>query len=139
MTMVLLLLLPFATAVQDWVLNCIVPVIEKWAKKICAMVYIHKIRSYNTRLNIRFIVTVCTYFWTYWNLWFICVCLYGLGSIPCKTCIDIKYTNFHTFKIKLSFFPKWRFTNINKFHFLVKFRYYNSIFLQCLLRYFCIS
>ena len=45
----LLMMLIFSDAIQEWVLNFIVPVIEKCANKICTILYIRKIPTYNIR------------------------------------------------------------------------------------------
>ena len=44
-------------------LTFIVPMIEKWANKICTIIYILKIPRYSIRSKIWVLVTVCTYFW----------------------------------------------------------------------------
>ena len=101
--MVLLLLILFAADVKEWVLNFIVPVIEKWAKKICTMVYRYKTTTYNIRSNIWVLVTVRTYFWTDWNILFYRAILSGLGSIPCGTCLDHKNRHFKPYSKNQTF------------------------------------
>ena len=81
-----LMLIMFAAAVQEWVLNFIVPIIENVQKKICTMVYIHKIPLYHIRSKIKVLVTIHTYFWTNCNHLFHRLCLSVLGSILCGTC-----------------------------------------------------
>ena len=55
------LLLLFAAAIQDCVINSIFFVIEN-ATKICSIIYIHKTPTNNIRLKIRVLITVSIFF-----------------------------------------------------------------------------
>ena len=57
-------MLRFVAAVKESVLDFILTVSKKCAKKICNVVYIHKIHTYYIRSKIRVMIPLRTYFWT---------------------------------------------------------------------------